>query len=153
MNNSQIVSNKESLDFLFGKIELFSDNFELQSHWARYLCVLVSGFLEKSVSLILKEYSKRTSSPFVANFVEKKISRFQNANMEKIIQLVSSFNSDWADTLDEELDIEVKTSVDSIVANKNNIAHGISVGITYTQVKKYYRGSIRLIEKMEDVCC
>ena len=152
MNSPQITSNKDRLDFLFTKIEDIPEDLELQAHWAKYLCVLVSGFLEKSVSLILKEYAERNSSPIITNFVEKKIGRFQNANMKKIMQLIMSFNSDWADTLEKELSGETKDSVDSIVANKNNIAHGVSVGITYAQIKKYYENSLVLIERIEEIC-
>ena len=152
MNNSQIIANKDRLDFLFEKVKILPEDLELQAHWARYLCVLVSGFLEKSISLILKEYTKNNSSPCVVNFVEKKIGRFQNAKMERILELIASFNSDWANALKKELSDETKDSVDSIVANKNNIVHGASVGITYSRIKKYYEDSVILIEKTEKLC-
>ena len=152
MNNPEIIANKDRLDFLFLKIGVLSEDLELQSHWARYLCVLTSGFLEKSIASIFKEYSKRRSPPPIFNFIEKKTSRFQNANTEKILQLLESFSSDWADKLKNGLEDEVKDSVDSSVANKNNIVHGTSVGITYVRIKKYYENSMILIEKIEEIC-
>ena len=152
MNNAEIIANKDKLDSLFLKIGALSGDLELQSHWAKYLCVLTSGFLEKSISSIFKEYSRQRSAPPIFNFIEKRTSRFQNVNTEKILQLLESFNPDWADKLKRELEDEVKDSVDSIVANKNSIAHGISVGITYVRIKKYYENSMILIEKVEEVC-
>ena len=46
---------KQHLDHLFGEARALPDP-ELKSHWARYLCVLVSGFVETSVLALYREY-------------------------------------------------------------------------------------------------
>ena len=46
MKNIEVIRYQQRLDDLFKKIVAFAEDIELQSHWARYLCILVSGFLE-----------------------------------------------------------------------------------------------------------
>ncbi len=56
MKNRETVQAKDRLDYLFSRVNEFSEDLELQSHWARYLCVRVSGFIETSIRSILSEY-------------------------------------------------------------------------------------------------
>ena len=49
MKNKKVVSHKQRLDALFDKVKALDSEPELISHWSRYLCVLVSGFIEASV--------------------------------------------------------------------------------------------------------
>ena len=132
MKNQEISSNKQRLDNLFKKITAFSTDTDLQSHWARYLCILVSGFLETSVRIIYREYARKKATPQVANFVEGKLEDFQNPKMEKILQLTGLFSKEWANELRLETEGELKDAVDSIANNRNQIAHGGSVGISYS---------------------
>ena len=150
MKNQEISSNKQRLDNLFKKIT--STDTDLQSHWARYLCILVSGFLETSVRIIYREYAKSKATPQVANFVEGKLEDFQNPKMEKILQLTGLFSKEWADELRLKTKDELKDAVDSIANNRNQIAHGGSVGISYSQIKSYYDRAIEVIELIENQC-
>jgi hydroxylamine reductase (hybrid-cluster protein) len=152
MKNREISSNKQKLDYLFTKITAFSGDTYLESHWARYLCILVSGFLETSVRIIYREYAKKKATPEVANFVEEKLKNFQNPNMDKILQLTGGFSKEWASELRFQTDGELKAAVESISNNRNQIAHGVSVGITYSQIKSYYDRAIKVIELIENQC-
>lgn len=152
MKNQEISSNKQRLDNLFKKITAFSTDTDLQSHWARYLCILVSGFLETSVRIIYREYAKKKAIPQVANFVEGKLEDFQNPKMEKILQLTGLFSKEWENQLRRQTEGELKDAVDSIANNRNQIAHGGSVGISYLQIKDYYERAIKVIELIENQC-
>lgn len=152
MKNQEISRNKQELDYLFEKVTAFSADTYLQSHWARYLCVLVSGFLETSVRIIYREYAKDKAIPQVANFVEGKLQDFQNPKMEKILQLTGLFDKDWENDLRCKTEGELKDAVDSIANNRNKIAHGDSVGISYSQIKGYYERAIKVIELIENQC-
>jgi hypothetical protein len=152
MNDIQVVRYQKRLENLFKQIALLTDNLELQSHWARYLCVLVSGFLEISIRSVYTAYAKDSSSPNVGNFVESHLERLQNPNMEKIAGLVGSFSSQWESDLRIATEGELKDAVDSIVANRNKIAHGEDVGITYARVQDYYKRIVRVLELVERQC-
>ena len=152
MKNPIAVQAKNRLDDLFDRVKEFSGDPELQSHWARYLCVQASGFIEISVRAILVEYAKDKSAPPVANYVERQLNRLQNPNMERILQLLRSFRSTWADELKSRTEGEPKDAIDSIIANRNNIAHGKNVGITYTTVHRNYQSALTVIELIEEQC-
>ncbi|NET00416.1 MAG: hypothetical protein F6K62_00870 [Sphaerospermopsis sp. SIO1G2] len=153
MKNTEVIRAKQKLDNVFAKIaQLPEDDIELKSHWARYLCILVSGFLETSVRAIYSEYAKKVSNRNVANFVERKLTDLQNPKMEKILQLTGAFNSEWESNLRIATEGELKDAINSIVANRNNIAHGQDVGITYIRIKEYYEKAVQVINIIENQC-
>ena len=152
MKTLEAVSYKQRLDNLFAQISAFSGELELQSQWARYLCVLVSGFLEVSICATYNQFVKNSASSQVANFVKCQLDGFQNPKMGKIIELTRAFNSEWASALETATGGRLKDSVDSIVANRHLIAHGKDVGITYTRIKDYYKDAIKVIEIIEKSC-
>jgi len=152
MKNREVVRYKQQLDELFAKISSLPEDPEMHSHWARYLCIRVSGFLEISVRSIYSQYAKDKAAPFVANYIEKQLSSFQNPNIEKILNVVRSFNQTWANRLEQIIEGEIKDAVISIVATRNKIAHGESVGITYIKMKAYYKCAVKLIELLEKQC-
>ena len=146
MKNIEIVRYQQRLDALFEKVKDISD-IELQSHRARYLCILVSGYLETSVRAIYGEYNRN-----VTNYVSSKLKSFQSPKMGNILELTRAFSRQWAEELEVATEGELKGSVDSIVANRNNIAHGQDVGISYVTIREYYQNAVKVIELIEDQC-
>lgn len=155
MRSSKIVREQQYLDNLFAKISniqrISPDDIDLQAHWARYLCILVSGFLENSISTIYIEYAKKKATPQITNFVEHKLERFQNPNMEKNFQLMASFDEEWGKQFKIRTEGEIKAAVNSIVKLRNDIAHGKSVSTTYINIKNYYQSSKKLLDVIEDI--
>jgi hypothetical protein len=148
----EVVQYKNRLDSLFTEVSSFSTSIELQSHWARYLCVLVSGFIEVSVRAVYTQYAKSASSENVTHFVAGQLNDFRNPKMERILQLTRSFNAKWADDLELATEGELKDAVDSVVANRNQITHGQQVGLSYARLKEYYQRIIRVVELIEKQC-
>ena len=151
MRNIEIVRRQQRLDDLFEKVKGVSD-LELQSHWARYLCVLVSGYLETSVRAIYSEYSSKRADGNVANYVSSRLERFQSPRMGNILELTRAFSRQWAEELENATEGELKESVDSIVANRHNIAHGRDSGISYARIRENYQNAIKVIEFIEKQC-
>lgn len=152
MRNHAVRQHKQRLDAVFEKISILTSDPEMGSHWARYLCVLVSGFLEASVRSVLHEYVKKRSSDEVVRYVEGRLRGFQNPNMQRILDLSGGFNPVWKEKLESATKGEMKLAVDSIVANKNKIAHGESVEITYSRVKSYYGNIVAQVDLLEEQC-
>jgi hypothetical protein len=145
-------SYQQRLDHLFEQVKSIPGDSELQSHWARYLCILVSGYIETSVIAIYIEYTKGKASPDVLNFVERRLLSQQNLNMDKIIQLVGTFNNKWAEDLSTATRGELKDAVDSIVANRNKIAHGENVGLSYVRLREWYKCVVKVIALIDGQC-
>jgi RiboL-PSP-HEPN len=152
MKSRTISTNKNRLDNVFALSKKLPQEAEILSHWAKYLCVLVSGFIETSVCAIYEEYTENKAAPPIANFVADKLEYFQNPSMNKIFELVKSFNSKWEQDLRTYTQGELGESVNGIVNNRNKIAHGENVGITYATVQTYYQNVLKVIEFMENQC-
>jgi hypothetical protein len=152
MKNIEVVRYQSRLDWLFKQVGLMSDNAELQSHWARYLCIQLSGFLEVAVRSLYRGYVKNKAAPYVVNYVERNLERLQNPTMEKILSIAISFSPEWEAELRAATDGELKDAVDSVVANRNSISHGQDVGITYVRVSDYYKRVLRVLELVEGHC-
>lgn len=147
-----IFSHRQRLDAAFGRAVQLEADPELQADFARYLCVLVAGFVEKSVSEIVVEHAKNNGSPTLQRFIERNARKFTNANAEKVLSFIGSFSSPWRVSMEEVIVDERRAALDSIYGLRNTIAHGGNVGLTYSQVSNYY-GSIKIvIEKLEELC-
>ena len=150
MKNRDVAHYQQRLDNLFEKVKDIED-FELQSHWARYLCILVSGYLETSIRAIYSEYSSKRADRNVANYVSSRLGRTWTPKMENILMLIGAFSRQWEVELRSATE-ELKESVDAIVANRNNIAHGKDTGISYRRICDYYKDAIKVVELIEGQC-
>jgi hypothetical protein len=141
----QVHSERQKIDYLFKQIKLI-DKIEMQAHWSRYLCVLVSGYIENSVKHIIGDYSTNKSSPSIANFVQKKISSVTNLKHNNIFEILDSFDNKWSNKYLSLISDEQIDAINSVVANRHLIAHGKNVGITYSTISKYYTNVVPTVE-------
>ncbi len=146
INEVVLVAYRQRLNNLFNRAPSFINDSELLSHWAKYLCVLVSGYLETALQYYYCEFSKSKAHPYVSDFAMANIKDFINPKMEKILQLSGQFSKEWKEDLEAFASGERKDAVDSIVANRNNIAHGRSVSLTITRMKRYYEKALEVTE-------
>jgi RiboL-PSP-HEPN len=151
---SEVSRLKTRLDATFerGKLLGAQADLETQADFARYLCILVSGYLEKAVAELVLEHSRRHGGPSLQRFVENNTRRFTNANSQKLKDLLGRFNADWRSRLDVVLVDEFKDAVDSVVGLRHVIAHGGSAGVTYSRVMDYYSLIQLVVEEIADLC-
>jgi len=145
MSLVEITRQRQRLDDLFQKVRTFPDA-EAQSHWSRYLCVLVSGFLENSVRITYTEYARKCANPSVADFVESRLRQFQNPKMGTILELAGGFSQEWRQRLEKDTTGQLSESVNSIVGNRHKIAHGESVGLTLHTLLQYYGDALKVVD-------
>lgn len=143
---------RTKLDGLFQKVSALSHDAEMQAHWARYLCVLVSGFLENAVREIFTRYAREKAMPYVANYVENQLDRFQNPNMQRIFEIAGAFNPQWREELQKKTAGELGDSVDSIVNLRHQIAHGGSAGLSFVIMQTYYKNAKKVVEIINEQC-
>ena len=152
MINVEVVAAKQRLDRVFELVRQLPEDFETRAHWARYLCVLVSGFLERSLRALYGAFATSCAAPSVVRFVEQELKQFQNPSMGKILELARSFDPAWGDALEATTAGKLKDAVDSIVANRHNIAHGQYTGITLARIIEYYGSAVTVLELIDDQC-
>ena len=130
---------------------------ELQGHWGQYLCIVVAGFVETGLQTLYSGFAERSASEHVARYVRGRLERVTNPNARRFVEVARSFSPRWGDQLEEYLDLDTyrgsrKNALDSIMNNRNQIAHGGSVGITVHYVRNYLDLSVEVLEFIEDQC-
>ena len=152
IGRAEVSRLKQQLDATFKRVENVAQEPELQSDFARYLCVLVSGYIERAMVELVLEHAREKGAPTLQHFVEQRTKRFANPNATRIQELLGDFDSSWPEKLWEFLDDEQKSAINSIVNQRNAIVHGGSSGITYDRINKYYQQAQRVIDRVAELC-
>jgi RiboL-PSP-HEPN len=77
---------------------------------------------------------------------------FQNPGCQRIVNLLSNFNSDWGKEFDTfATREEIKDKIDSIAANRNLIAHGRDTGISATRITDFNVAHKRTLQFIHDM--
>ena len=149
---AQVQREKQRVDATFKRATGAQDDPELLSDFARYLCVLVYGFLEQSVIEILLEYVRLRAQESVQRHVEQRLRRFTTANAQNIAHLLGSFDPDWERDLVNYLVDEHKDAVNSIVDLRQTVSHGRFTSVTMTNVHRYYERVKEVVDHIADLC-
>ncbi len=155
MRSIDITQRLQQLRQLIDRTSDASEGITLQGHWGRYLCVVAAGFLEHSLQTVYSEYAQRSASPNVARFVSKQLGRISNPKAERFLQTAGAFNREWRNELSDFLSDDphlAKDAIDSIMNNRNNIAHGQLANITPARVRDYLDRSVKVLEFIETQC-
>lgn len=154
MQNQRVHREIQRLNDLFERVTAAaSGDDNLQSHWARYLTVLVSGLLETGLSEVYSEFVKGTSPEPVAKYAVFHLARIQNPNCERMLLTAGGFKEQWRQDLEEYLNDEGRReAVDSIINVRHNVAHGGQMGITIARVREYYEKAVSVLEFLERQC-
>lgn len=146
--NYRIRSRITSLDALYKTAENIQDE-EIQAHFAKYLCVRTSGLLENYIKSQVGDYVDASSSKPSSSFVRNKTKNFTNIDYNKLTNFLNSFSSDWKDQFEDSLDAELKSSLNTIISNRNNIAHGNNDSITFRSMKTHYENLKRILAVLD----
>lgn len=156
MHNQQIVRQIQKLQSLVkASQEACNDNIEMQSQWAKYICVLSAGLVENALKEIYTEYAYRTVSKPVAKFVSSHISQIRNPKIDKLLDIAGSFKDNWKIDLENFANLNGRAdALNSIMNNRHLIAHGQNhnSNLTLVQVKDYLAKTIEVLEFVEQQC-
>ena len=125
-------------------------NSELTSHYARYLCVLISGYAEQSVKELVMQYCRVRSETRIQRHVGIQLKRLRNVDQEKLRQLVESFDVTWWETLVLQYQDQL-SAFDSVAALRNNISHGGDAGVTMVTIRQYLKDVETVLDALSDL--
>ena len=123
---------------------------EVQADFAKYLCILVSGYVETAVRTISIAHCRRRAQPTVYNFAAKQLEKQQNLKPEKLIQAIALFNGDWGNDLRKFMTGSRWDALASVVSLRNALAHGQSVPTTFAQIRSYYSEIDQIVKFLEN---
>ena len=141
--NYKVQSYIQKLDNLFVLAEKIDDD-EVKGHFAKYLCVKTSGLLEVFFKAQISDIVDGKTPKVVANYVNYQFKSFSSIDTRKIIKVFSLFSQSWVDEFNTKMNEEHTSALNSIISNRNNIAHGQNDSISLKNAKEYY-------EKMKEI--
>ncbi|WP_202904920.1 HEPN domain-containing protein [Neptunomonas antarctica] len=133
---------KSRITNLFNVYDNVSDPAE-QAHNAKYLAVLVSGYLEQAIKELLLHYTFQGARPQISRYIEETWPISRNMNTQNINDILGQFNSKWSEDFLYwlEQDDNRKSNINSIVRWRNGIAHGQesnTTGVTLVSVRNAF---------------
>jgi hypothetical protein len=141
---AEVIRRRQKLEALFDSIRDGGLSPELTAHYARYMCVLVSGYAEQSVVELASHYCGKAASPRVGRYAARQLDRLANVNVERLKQLVVAFDPQWWEEL-LGTQTDALEAFDSVVALRNAIAHGEERDVTLGRVRDYFRDISRVL--------
>jgi len=150
MMGLRIETQENKLNDLYKIVEVLEEG-ELKIHLTRYLCIRSSGYLENVVKDLIISYVSTVASKFTANYVEAEIKNFTNVTYDKLVKLLKQFSTQWADDFEEGINEKQVNSLNSIVANRNSIAHGHQDNLSYKIMKDYYIELKNIIKLLKSI--
>lgn len=129
-----------------------SGSLEIQSHWARYTCIVMYGYIEDSIREILKSYADDRCPRELMNYISSQLGGFQSANVDNILRLLASFDKGWESAMNEFIDEERRAAINSVVGNRHRIAHGLDVSVTVHQLSQWYPKISEVIDTLTVIC-
>ena len=98
---------------------------EMQAHWAKYTCVLISGFIEQAVKEIILEHTSANAAPRIRKYIEGTWPNSKNMRSDAIREILDHLDPRWSDQYDAWVKTEErKKEINEIIKWRNYIAHG-----------------------------
>lgn len=136
---------EKQLDSLYREVSIIQEGEINKAHLTRYLCVRTSGYLENVVRILIAHYCDGTSPQPVNNYIVKRTKYITNLDFKRLNTLLHEFDSTWSSEFQLRVTDQQKSSLNSVISNRNNISHGNQDSITYRDMVNYYRD-------VKDVC-
>ena len=130
------------------------DDPEVQADWAKYLSVLVSGYLEQALKEILLEFAGRQNATRLQNYITGTWPESRNMKPGNIKDILNHFDQSWASRFEIWIGgkDQYKSEIASLITSRNDIAHGKeanTTNVTLRSIRNRLRIAFELIEFLE----
>lgn len=152
MINSKYL--KEKFILIEENIEIAErvNNLKFASMLSGYLVVYISGIYEDCIEYLFIQRAGINNDEEIKNFVKTLIDHhFRNPNYENIKKMVKALDPRYKDIFYEKINNENVVALNSIINNKNNIAHGKSSNATIREIKNYHKNTLKIFEVLEEI--
>tara|TARA_R100001530_G_scaffold126555_1_gene95417 strand:+ start:1099 stop:1563 length:465 start_codon:yes stop_codon:yes gene_type:complete len=130
---------ERQLDSLFNEVSQIQEGEINKAHLSRYLCVRTSGYLENVIRILIAHFCDGTSPQPINNYIVNRTKYITNLDYKRLKGLLYEFDSNWGSQFEEKITERQKSSINSVISNRNNIAHGNQDSITYRDMVNYYQ--------------
>jgi hypothetical protein len=145
----QIENQERKLDKLLLDISAIQDD-EIKAHLSKYFCVRISGYLENVLKILVANYSEGSSQKPVTNYLQNDLKNVTNLSEEKMQKILQKFSEDWYINFNSKVTEQQLQSLNSIISNRNSIAHGQQDNISYKVIGQYYTDLKEIVKALKD---
>jgi hypothetical protein len=145
----QIENQERKLDKLLLDISTIQDD-EIKAHLSKYFCVRISGYLENVLKILVANYSEGSSQKPVTNYLQNDLKNVTNLSEEKMQKVLTKFSEDWCNNFNSNVAEQQLQSLNSIISNRNSIAHGQQDNISYKVIGQYYTDLKEIVKALKD---
>lgn len=127
---------------------------ELSAYLAGYLVVLISGVYEDCIEHLVNRRASKSSDSQLTSYVDRRTAQtFRNPDSGNVVGLLGEFSVAYREQFRVTVDSESRVALDSIVNNKNWLAHGETrkLQVTVADVEDYFARSVPVLEALEDI--
>lgn len=150
LGRAEVRRRKQQLDAVFLQLQNVSLSSELVAHFSRYLCVLVSGYVEQSVKELVAQYCRTKSNAEIQRFAGTQMRKVRNIDLDRLKSVLESFDPQWWSDLAAKRPDEL-SALDSVAAVRNGVSHGSESGITMATITQYYAQVTVVIDDLCDL--
>jgi len=128
---------------------------EIHAHWAKYACVLISGFIEQALKEVVLEYAESKAAPQIRNHIEHTWPKSRNMRSDVIQRTLEGLDKGWSKKHEEwSNENQRKKEINEIITWRNDIVHGKESNlnsITLVSVKDKFKVACDLVDFIEDL--
>ena len=155
------VGNRKRIQDLISNKPSSKDNpsfeTEIHAHWAKYICVLVSGYIEQAVKEIILEHASTKCDQRISRYIDHTWPKSKNMKCDSINEILAYFDDYWSDQFWEWVGQgSRKKEINEIISWRNRIAHGevsSTNNVTLVSVTKKFHVACEVIDFLEQLTC
>ncbi len=154
------IKYKNKIDDLLKNYNSLVSNSEIEmmAHNAKYIAVLVSGYLEQAIKEVLLNYANQGSRQHIIRYLEKSWPKSRNMNTSNIDVILKQFSKSWSISFASWISDQEnrKGDINNLVSWRNDIAHGNesnTTGVTISSVSQKFttiKSLVTFIESLAD---
>jgi RiboL-PSP-HEPN len=121
---------------------------ETKAYLIRFGTVLICGYVERAIEIIVLTRLTKKAHPRVLSFVQSHFKRGRNMDCEAIGQLLNRFDASWYRAFLSFVDAnaDVKEGISSCYSVRNSVAHGGTGSLGANRLNELLELSSRLID-------
>lgn len=152
IHDTRVRTEFDSIDESIKKVENHTGDAEIASYLSSFLAVMICGVYEDCIEHLICQKAAKAQDPEVYQYVRSTIAEsFRNPKFARIVEILTKFSRGYADALKNNIEDKSKVALDSIVENKNAVAHGRPSNVTILDIKDYHNRCIPIFESLENI--
>lgn len=157
--NQKLKDSLSELENIINIIESLGQTSRPSPYLSKYSIILASGTIESCFKIIIADFLLlHTTNESLSSFINNSIRETsKNPSYQNIHNVLKGIDKNLSRNFKDKVGAlehkeQILSALDSLVENRNSLAHGGSPTTTASQVKNYFEYAIKVLTVLEEVC-